>query len=573
MKNQENITPKVIEPSLFLAHSSCQHENFDALRLAAIHELLEKEINYMKLLSAICNGWVTGCSLQANNHSTSISSYLPAMSNRLDIFSASSIGLIFSNITAIYKFQRMFLEALRQGIEQNQISKVFLKMVSVYRQIIAIFYISEIPATSIKDFYAIYHTAMIIRVLLSSSKPTNASRKLAQSWRSEFLPISIWAAKSINQLLINKSQSCRESDNLAKLPLSAHLLAPVQRICRYPLHLNELLRNALKNNGNKLGVQTDILDYEHIDVLQFDIPDTHSTVKMALKKMRGITEAVNEGRRQSEILARLQGSFQSFKGPLLSLHSTRFFLQGDAMRQNQNMWNSSCTLFLFDNQLIYCKRDIIKRSQFIYRGRIFLDRCRIVNMQDGNMFGPTVKNMLRFYCQSREKWYDFSFRSAIRKHAFLNALALERQFSGKTLEVSEMTGFEFNEFDEEQPGDFSDQSEYEYPDCEHTMGSLSSSGDNSGAEFTVKSTYRSCAQWNDDIASTSHGSGQMLISSSAWSLSLRRLSNWFRKLKNFNGTANPLPTHNPDFDADSKSTTSESVQAASAQIETGSSFA
>ncbi|XP_030571964.1 rho guanine nucleotide exchange factor 4-like [Drosophila novamexicana] len=512
MKNQENITPKVIEPSLFLAHSSCQHENFDALRLAAIHELLEKEINYVKLLSAICNG------------------YLPAMSNRLDIFSASSIGLIFSNITAIYKFQRMFLEALRQGIEQNQISKVFLKM----------------------------HKGFLCYL----SYCNDYSRALVELETYE----RITEARTI-------LENCRESDNLAKLPLSAHLLAPVQRICRYPLHLNELLRNALKNNGNKLGVQTDILDYEHIDVLQFDIPDTHSTVKMALKKMRGITEAVNEGRRQSEILARLQGSFQSFKGPLLSLHSTRFFLQGDAMRQNQNMWNSSCTLFLFDNQLIYCKRDIIKRSQFIYRGRIFLDRCRIVNMQDGNMFGPTVKNMLRFYCQSREKWYDFSFRSAIRKHAFLNALALERQFSGKTLEVSEMTGFEFNEFDEEQPGDFSDQSEYEYPDCEHTMGSLSSSGDNSGAEFTVKSTYRSCAQWNDDIASTSHGSGQMLISSSAWSLSLRRLSNWFRKLKNFNGTANPLPTHNPDFDADSKSTTSESVQAASAQIETGSSFA
>lgn len=58
-------------------------------------------------------------------------SYLPAMSKRIDIFSPNSIRLIFSNIQAIYKFQKRFLEALRKGIEQNQISKVFLKMVSL----------------------------------------------------------------------------------------------------------------------------------------------------------------------------------------------------------------------------------------------------------------------------------------------------------------------------------------------------------------------------------------------------------------------------------------------------------
>lgn len=60
----------------------------------------------------------------------SLFSYLPAMSKRIDIFSPNSIRLIFSNIQAIYKFQKRFLDALRKGIEQNQISKVFLKMVS-----------------------------------------------------------------------------------------------------------------------------------------------------------------------------------------------------------------------------------------------------------------------------------------------------------------------------------------------------------------------------------------------------------------------------------------------------------
>lgn len=54
----------------------------------------------------------------------------------------------------------------------------------------------------------------------------------------------------------------------------------------------------------------------------------------------------------------------------------------------------------------------------------------------------TVKNALRIYCESRNKWFDFSFRSANRKKRFLSTLALERQFCGKNLFISELAGEE-----------------------------------------------------------------------------------------------------------------------------------
>ncbi|XP_067648118.1 serine-rich adhesin for platelets [Eurosta solidaginis] len=482
-------------------------DSADILRRNAVKELLDTEVNYVKLLASICEG------------------YLPAMSKRIDIFSPNSIRLIFSNITAIYKFQRKFLEALRKGIEQNQVAKVFLKM----------------------------HKGFLCYSTYCNAYP----RALIELETYD-------RVKDARTILEN----CRESENLAELPLSAHLLAPVQRICRYPLHLSEILKGANKSGE---APEYELAQYEQFDVSQMEIPDTYEKIDLALEAMRGITEAVNEGKRHSETIARHQASFQNFKGPPLHLHSTRFFLQIDATRQKQNLWNSSCTLFLFDNQLIYCKRDIIKRSQFIYKGRIFLDRCRVVNVRDGKMFGHTIRNSLRIYCEARDKWYDFSFRSANRKHRFLSTLALERQFGGKAFYVAEMTGFEYA-YDER---DYSDQSDYEMPDCEHSnssggggvgVGSLggttrhwsmadvstanvaggggtsATSGDSSVPESPVKYKYSDTLPKKSQTRDTNGTSGA-LSEGQTGSLGRRRLGNWFRKPKSSHSTPNHSPTH------------------------------
>lgn len=102
------------------------------------------------------------------------------------------------------------------------------------------------------------------------------------------------------------------------------------------------------------------------------------------------------------------------------------------------MWNNTYTLFLFDRQLVYCKKDLLKRTNFIYKGRIFLDTCRILDLPDGKMFGVNLKNALRIYCEKRNKWYDFCFRSSSSKLRFLNTLSVERQFCGESLFLSEL---------------------------------------------------------------------------------------------------------------------------------------
>lgn len=158
------------------------------------------------------------------------------------------------------------------------------------------------------------------------------------------------------------------------------------------------------------------------------------------------------GKRHSEYLSRIQARFDSYQGPPISVHSTRLFLQIDAIRMTPNIWNNTYTLFLFDRQLIYCKKDLLKRTQYIYKGRIFLDNCRILNLPDGKIFGVTLKNALRIYCDTRNKWLDFCFRSSSAKLRFLNTLSAERQFCGQSLFVSELAGIDDENLSDKEYG-------------------------------------------------------------------------------------------------------------------------
>lgn len=53
------------------------------------------------------------------------------------------------------------------------------------------------------------------------------------------------------------------------------------------------------------------------------------------------------------------------------------------MRVTTGMWTNNITLFLFDHQLVYCKKDILKRNTYVYKGRIYLDTSEVIDVPDG----------------------------------------------------------------------------------------------------------------------------------------------------------------------------------------------
>lgn len=84
--------------------------------------------------------------------------------------------------------------------------------------------------------------------------------------------------------------SCRVEQSLPELPLSAHLLAPIQRICRYPLHLSELVKHAMSKQDLLRTMSP------HDSERSIDSTDSKETFELALTAMKRVTEMVNEGK-------------------------------------------------------------------------------------------------------------------------------------------------------------------------------------------------------------------------------------------------------------------------------------
>lgn len=261
-------------------------------------------------------------------------------------------------------------------------------------------------------------------------------------------------------------------------------------------------------------------------------------------------------------MSRIQARFDSFEGPPISVHSTRLFLQIDAIRMTPNIWNNTYTLFLFDRQLIYCKKDLLKRTNYIYKGRIFLDSCRILNLPDGRMFGLTLKNALRIFCETRKKWLDFCFRSSSSKLRFLNTLSAERQFCGQSLFVSEIAGIDDELFDREfQPNsDYvcSDSPMGSSPDDNSASLHISERGidvdnlndiTNEPKRSLNSSPKHEKFKKSDTLPKKSRKLGketnQMSFDYPSNSLGRKRIGNWFRKAKSTNSTPSHSPTHQP----------------------------
>lgn len=88
--------------------------------------------------------------------------------------------------------------------------------------------------------------------------------------------------------------------------MSAHLLAPIQRICRYPLHLSELVKHS--------RTRKEVLAKVDLTKQEAETVDCKEVFELALAAMKQVTEMVNEGKRHSEYLSRIQARLESFQG-------------------------------------------------------------------------------------------------------------------------------------------------------------------------------------------------------------------------------------------------------------------
>lgn len=212
-------------PSQIRRRTSISLLSNDQVRTSVVRELVHTERDFVKVLQDVSEGYIAECR------------------KRKDMFTKDQIDAIFINLEGILRFQTVFLKDLEGCIDWD----------APHRSCVGGCFIKH------KDGFTMY------------SDYCN-SHPIATATLQELYQFNNYS---------KFFEACRLMRGLIQIPLDGYLLTPVQRICKYPLQLAELLKYT----------KADHPDYENI--------------KEALEAMRGVAVLINERKRRMESLEKL----------------------------------------------------------------------------------------------------------------------------------------------------------------------------------------------------------------------------------------------------------------------------
>uniref|UniRef100_A0A673T812 Rho guanine nucleotide exchange factor 4 n=1 Tax=Suricata suricatta TaxID=37032 RepID=A0A673T812_SURSU len=223
-------------------------------------------------------------------------------------------------------------------------------------------------------------------------------------------------------------EACRLLQKMIDISLDGFLLTPVQKICKYPLQLAELLKYTSPQHR--------------------DFKD----VEAALHAMKNVAQLINERKRRLENIdkiAQWQSSIEDWEGEDLLVRSSELIYSGELTRVTQPQAKSQQRMFfLFDHQLIYCKKDLLRRDVLYYKGRVDMDGLEVVDLEDGKDrdLHVSVKNAFRLLCGTTGESHLLCAKKPEQKQRWLKAFARERE----QVRLDQETGFSITELQRKQ---------------------------------------------------------------------------------------------------------------------------
>uniref|UniRef100_A0A8C0CLN8 Rho guanine nucleotide exchange factor 4 n=1 Tax=Balaenoptera musculus TaxID=9771 RepID=A0A8C0CLN8_BALMU len=223
-------------------------------------------------------------------------------------------------------------------------------------------------------------------------------------------------------------EACRLLQKMIDISLDGFLLTPVQKICKYPLQLAELLK------------------YTHPQHRDF------KDVEAALHAMKNVAQLINERKRRLENIdkiAQWQSSIEDWEGEDLLVRSSELIHSGELTRVTQPQAKSQQRMFvLFDHQLIYCKKDLLRRDVLYYKGRLDMDGLEVVDLEDGKdrELHVSVRNAFRLRCGPSGESHLLCARKPEQKQRWLKAFARERE----QVRLDQETGFSITQLQRKQ---------------------------------------------------------------------------------------------------------------------------
>ncbi|XP_015256687.1 PREDICTED: rho guanine nucleotide exchange factor 9 isoform X5 [Cyprinodon variegatus] len=347
-------------------------QNRDQMRANVINEIMSTERHYIKHLKDICEGYLRQCR------------------KRVDMFNDDQLKVIFGNIEDIYRFQMGFVRDLEKQYNTEEP------------------HLSEIGPCFLEhqDGFWIY---------------------------SEYCNNHLDACMELSKLMRDGRyqhffEACRLLQQMIDIAIDGFLLTPVQKICKYPLQLAELLKYTAQDHS----------DYRY--------------VAAALAVMRNVTQQINERKRRLENIdkiAQWQASVLDWEGDDILDRSSELIYTGELSWIYQPYGRSQQRIFfLFDHQLVLCKKDLIRRDILYYKGRIDMDRYEVRDAIDGrdDDFNVSVKNAFKLYNKDSEEIHIFLAKKPEEKIRWLRAFHEER----KMVQEDEKIGFEISEYQKRQ---------------------------------------------------------------------------------------------------------------------------
>ncbi|XP_074658015.1 uncharacterized protein LOC141910991 [Tubulanus polymorphus] len=325
----------------------------DQARSNVVNEIINAEREYVKHLKDVVQG------------------YIVHARKRPEMFSPETLSLIFGNLEELYTLSQNFVKTLENAFNPlaphtSQIGLCFLK----HRKEFVIYseYCNNHPAACAQ-----------LQELTKHSK------------YQQFF------------------EACRLLQDMIEIPLEGFLLTPIQKICKYPLQLAELLK------------------YTHASHPDYD------DIQDALEAMKEIAALINERKRKLESIEKIalwQKTVQDWEGPDLLDTSSELIHQGDLSKVTLSSgWAKDRVFFLFDNQLVYCKKDLLKRNVLTFSGRLNINYCDIIDVADGkdSQFNLNARNAWKIYDRYSDKWLMMYAKSSTEKLRWLQAFKIERE--------------------------------------------------------------------------------------------------------------------------------------------------
>ncbi|XP_067889721.1 spermatogenesis-associated protein 13-like isoform X5 [Heterodontus francisci] len=315
--------------------------------------------------------------------------YIRQCRKHTGMFAEAQLNIIFGNIEEIYKFQRKFLKDLEKLFNKDE----------PHLSAIGSCFLQHQEGFGIYSEYCNNHPSACVEL----------AKLMKQSKYRHFF------------------EACRLLQQMIDIAIDGFLLTPVQKICKYPLQLAELRKYTTPDHS----------DYKNISA--------------AYEAMKNVAHLINERKRRLESIdkiAQWQVSIVNWEGQDVLTRSSELIHSGELTKISCQGKSQQRTFFLFDHQLFFCKKDLLRRDMLYYKGHIDMDAIKVLDIEDGKDkdFNITVKNAFKLRSKATEEVYLFCAKKPEDKQRWLQACIDER----KRVEEDKEMGFEIPENQKKQ---------------------------------------------------------------------------------------------------------------------------